>query len=161
MPDVNLHSFHDIDSGRLEKADALGHFASKPDWDDTLKISSQCRDFMLFSRIIWGGREDCVDINNRAQNIVVGADFFPQGKYACTIKGGAHSVKIIGRVSVDAKEVDIDLGNWSDQSQEKTRGVCLQLSKTAGPVTVRVLHADKPALLGNGPYRYVFPHPDA
>jgi hypothetical protein len=59
-------------------------------------------------------------------------------------------------------EVDVDIGNWSDQSNEPTRGVFLGLySKTGKPILVRVLNGRRPIFIEEtGPYVYAFPKPD-
>ena len=162
--DINLYSYYDRDSGSTVTLQEAGFAAPDPEWSDTIKITSRCQFFTLRADVIFGGKEDCVDCNNRAEEIAVYATLFrPQGKYLATIKGGCAGVFLIGRVYGHGKEVDVDLGNWSDQSQEETIGVKLALESNDGkPITIRVLNAKKPKLLdGTGPYKYVFPHPDA
>ena len=164
MSDYNLYNFYDTDSGReFVYDDPMGDGTPTPSWSDTVKITSGCADFKLTADAIYGGKEDCVDINNRCVGIEVVANFHPQGKYVATIKGGVRGVLLKGILNGHGKEVDIDLGNWSDQSSQKTQGVKLDLvAYDQSPVTVRVLNAEKPVLVpGSGPYRYVFPHPDA
>lgn len=163
MSDKNLHSFYETDSNSAVVMEQAGIPTPKPDWSDTIKITSGCHGLWVNIGTIWGGREDCVDINNGANGIGVNANFIPQGKYVATIKGGTRDITLAGSISLPGgSEVDIDLGNWSDQSSRKVTGVALNLAKpNRAPVTVRVLNADKPAIIGGGPYEYAFPHPDA
>lgn len=164
MSDVNLVNYYDRDSGRAFFHERLGEHGSNPNWDDTLKITSRAEDITVIAEEIRGGKEDCVDINNHAYSIgVLAKRWFPQGKYLATIKGGASRISLTGDVYSHGKEVDVDLGNMSDQSREPVTGVSLALrSQTGKPVVVRVLNAEKPLLARDtGPYRYAFPHPDA
>lgn len=162
MSDNNLISYYDKDSHQTVHHEIIGD--SSLNYDDALKITSRCAGLNVHAKAIRGGREDCVDINNHASAIKVLADrWLATGKYVATIKGGASDVFLWGRIERGGSEVDVDLGNWSDQSQAKTENVRLHLSRADGkPVTVRVLHAEKPLLLPNDKgYRYAFPHPDA
>lgn len=141
----------------------FGRQTSTPDWQDTNKYTSRIHDFVHDVGNVFGGLEDCVDINNGASNgMITAAAFFPQGKYCATIKGGSHDIRLRGTLCGHGSEVDVDLGNISDQSDAKTTGITLDLVSADGtPINVRVLNADKPQLIeGTGPYRYAFPHPD-
>ncbi len=163
MSDKCLYSFYETSSDQSFSYPTMGE-PKQPDWADTIKITSQCQNMVLHAEQVYGGQEDCVDINNRSQSVTVMAgEWIPQGKYLATIKGGAKSASLAGRVVSHGSEVDVDLGNWSDQSQEITGTTILDLQPTDGkPITVRVLHAVKPYFVASsGPYRYVFPHPDA
>ena len=161
MSDRNLHSFYETSNGQAVALDTVGG-GWPVDWSDTIKITSQCTGLRLTADEILGGTEDCVDINNGCRDIKVTSLFHAQGKYVATIKGGAEEVTLSGIVTKHGTEVDIDLGNWSDQSSAPVRGVRLDLKSITGlPIVVRVLNAAKPTLAGAGPYRFAFPHPDA
>lgn len=162
MSDRNLHSYYETDSNSAVVKDEMGRKAFRPDWSDTLKITSGCRALWVNIGTIWGGAEDCVDINNGCNGIGVNANFIPQGKYLATIKGGVSNVTLAGSVSLaPAGEVDIDLGNWSDQSSKPVAGVALNLARpNRAPITVRVLNAEPPIILGGGPYEFVWPRPN-
>lgn len=100
-----------------------------------------------------GGSEDCVDLNNNCENILVqNCHFHPNGEYGSTIKGGTHDVHYLNVVfDAHGKDVDIDLGNWSDQNTvDKTTKVTLENVTAADgkPVVVRVLYADRPTVIG-------------
>ena len=164
MSDRNLQSFYETSNDSTYNAAAnLGHPTSSPGWSDALKITSQCTNFTYNGQTIYGGHEDCVDINNRCKSIRVSAVFWPQGKYVATIKGGTRGVNLTGSVYGNGSEVDVDLGNWSDQSQETTRQVHLNLKPMSGkPIKVRVLKAETPTFEeGSGPYEFAWPKPNA
>lgn len=133
-------------------------------WADTLKFSTGLADCNVQAGRVYGGKEDCADFNNKCHNIQLKADSFHSGgKYVTTIKGGCTGIDIRGEIECGGSEVDHDYGNWSDQSNAKTTGNILGTWKADGsPVTVRCLNADKPMVVpGTGPYRYLFPRPDA
>lgn len=160
--DNNLLSYYDKDSHQTVTHERIGH--GDGGFDDALKITSRCTGLNVHAKAILGGVEDALDVNNHATAIKVIADrWYAFGRYIATIKGGASDIFLWGSIVMPGKVVDVDLGNWSDQSQEKTTNVRLHLSRADGtPVTVRVLHADKPELLPTERnYRYVFPNPDA
>lgn len=122
-----------------------------------LKITSQAQDITVFANKIIGGYEDCVDINNRCKNItVVANEWEPRGKYLATDKGGSENVKLKGKLLAHGTEVDVDGGNYSDQSHKTTEGISLELQAWDGsPVTYRSLDAKSWHLAG-GPYICIF-----
>jgi hypothetical protein len=163
MSDLNLHNFYDTNNNSIEQLKFIGFPVVAPWWSDTLKITSGCKDFTVLAECIWGGKEDCVDINNQASIITVHCDnWHPQGKYLATIKGGSRCINLHGNVISHGSEVDVDIGNWSDQSNEPTKEVILGLySKTGKPIIVRVLNGTTPIFIAEtGPYVYAFPKPD-
>lgn len=164
MSDVNLISRYESSNGQTESFADIGHATGSPDWDDSLKLTSHIKDYTASVDTLYGGREDCTDIHNGASNVRVEANrWIPQGKYLATIKGGVRGALLSGPVHAHGKEVDVDIGNRSTTNKGKTTGVRLNLvSKTGQPITVRVLNGDKPTMVaGSGPYKYIWPHPDA
>ena len=126
-------------------------------YSDSLKITDCDHGYVRAIRI-FGGAEDCLDVNNRCRNIEVSAgEWHSGGKYVCTIKGGSENITVGGIIVKHGSEVDVDIGNRSDQSDNTTRGVALDFSTRDGsPVTVRVLNAERPRILNPGqPYRFV------
>lgn len=124
---------------------------------DALKITD-CADGSVTARRVFGGLEDCCDINNKCSDISVIADeWVSRGKYVCTVKGGSKNITLAGVIAVHGREVDIDLGNRSDQSDNPTRNVTLNFTTLDGSkVTVRVLNAERPHLLNAASnYRFV------
>ena len=158
-PDVNLISFNGpYDNNRvvdmLDPIDGTG-------FSDTLKFSTSLQNFKGEFYWVVSGVEDAVDVNNLCNGVDVTSEMWvlKDCSMGFTIKGGSQNVRISGLVQGSGRETDVDLGNISDQSQEKTRGVRLNLKKVDGsPVRVRVLNADWPVEEpGSGPYKYVFP----
>jgi hypothetical protein len=124
---------------------------------DVLKFSGVLDMVVVVEGICPGGREDCVDVNNRSDNLVIHAPagFRPAGKYVSTIKGGSADISIHGPILEGARVVEHDLGNWSDQSQARTGPVSLSTPSAGGwPVRWRRLNAMTPAL-GEGRYTQV------
>ena len=160
MPDKNLISFNGPqDNGKsvfLDVLDGTGY-------DDTIKCSTGLSATSISVGKIIGGREDCIDINNHCEGVVVSCrDAQSGGKYVATLKGESKNCTLILVISKHGSEVDIDLGNNSDQGNGYTTGTVICASAVDGSeVTVRVLQAQKPVFSGGGPYRFIFPHPDA
>ncbi len=124
---------------------------------DTLKFSG-VRDFVLIvDGDVPGGYEDCIDINNECYNLEIfvinGGVLIPHGKYAITLKGGSKNIKIEAIISHHAKAVDIDLGNHSDQSKQKSENIVLNvLMANDTKTTYRVINASSPTLLPDENY---------
>lgn len=160
--DKNIFNHYEDSSGQVITKGELGTATSSPDWSDTVKITSGCTGLSLYAARIYGGKEDCADLNNRASNCTITAKWHPQGKYLATIKGGCHAILLSGDVFGHGSEVDVDLGNWSDHSKNVTTGTILSLwSQTGKPIRVRVLNATVPTFVaGSGPYVFAFPEPN-
>lgn len=126
---------------------------------DALKITNSTNGDVAAGEI-YGGYEDCLDVNNRSRNVMVSADWYPAGKYVGTIKGGSENVKIFGTLHGHGSEVDFDFGNISDQSSDVTRACVLSVeTKDGSAVKVRVWNAEMPLLLNarDQAYDFVFP----
>jgi hypothetical protein len=155
----NLLSFtgpySDIGTKELGNVDGSG---GTPPYSDAVHFS-YATGWTVHADSIIGGKEDCIDINNRSMAVNVSVNkLYSNGEYVCTIKGGSRGITISGTIYAHGKTVDVDLGNWSDQSHDVTRGVILDLVTVDGsPVTYRVLNADKPTFApGSGPYQSTF-----
>lgn len=159
-PDINLISFNGPGHNGGDVDWSTRTLIGGPDIDDTLKCSTGLTDFKLHVGEVETGREDALDINNHCRGIQVHADqwVFPKGvaRTGFTIKGNSHGVRISGSVLGDPL---VELGNWSDQSNEPVTNVRLALRRTDGKaIRVRVFNGDLPVLEpGTGPYRFVFP----
>jgi len=158
-PDQNYYSICGRENERLVfEQDMEGPAGTS----DTLKVTAS-REVMVVAKRIVGGREDCVDVNNRSQDVSIYAEVFePRGKYLATIKGGSRNVMLRGGVKGHGSVVDVDIGNISDQSDELTGPVRLDLEHLDGEeITVRVLGGSRPVFV-NGDrqkYRVVFEVP--
>lgn len=154
-PDINLHSFNgpDFDGAVVTMLDEI---RPGSEISDTLKCSSRLRDFTGRFGVVYGGKEDCIDINNRCERIYIEAQrWVPQGKYLATLKGGSRSIAISGEVEGHGSEVDIDIGNISDQSDNPTKDITLNLRHVAGdPITVRVINGERPKFLNADVQQY-------
>lgn len=160
MPDVIYHPIADTEGVTLQNVTLPADGVNPLDYTDILKFShaSNC---VARNLIIHGGREDCVDMNRMCRDITVEDSILhPGGSFGFTIKGGSERIILKNLVfAKHAKEADIDLGNWSDQSIEKTKGVVLVnvTSSDGKPVRVRVLWADKPTVIGGNVKLIVIP----
>jgi len=148
-PDINLVSF----SGKrpLGENILLDLTPSQfPAIADTLKVTD-CANGSIKAGAVTGGYEDCLDVNNKSENIQAHADLWIiKGKQGFTIKGGSKSIHVSGMVSGHGSATDVDLGNVSDQSDNLTGPVILELTHVLGPqepVYYRVLGADDPIIL--------------
>lgn len=136
-----------------------------PDRDiaDTLKFSGVRALCVRVVGMVHGGYEDCIDINNRCSRLAVEVPhgLRAAGRYVATIKGGSRDIEITGMIVQHGSVCDVDLGNWSDQSQDRTERVWLDLwTAAARPVTYRRLNATTPRLRGNPPnYRRLWSVP--
>lgn len=151
-PDKNLYSLcncHPL--GTIVLPDQI----ATPGIADTVKITN-CTEGSIIAAWIKGGEEDCIDINNHCQNIRIEAELLePTGSYILTIKGGSRWIHVSGMVRGHGKVVDVDLGNVSDQSDDLTEYVTLNLTHEKGePITVRVLGATNPIFLNKDRQEY-------
>jgi hypothetical protein len=174
MKDKNLISFNGDDTGNIWRNGVL--IFGPPDKDETgaeeirswtedltsLVVPPGTSDTLKFSRvrnlsvvavgILEGGSEDCIDINNKCRNIFIsvphGIKAF--GQYVATIKGGSTNIHLRGMIMQHGSTVDVDLGNWSDQSRDITSNVSLDIwTNTGKPVKWRMLNAAVPKLIGS------------
>ncbi|MFA5263055.1 MAG: hypothetical protein WC378_04465 [Opitutaceae bacterium] len=146
MADKNLISY----CGRRPLGN-ITHEVIRPDdgsYSDSLKVTD-CADGDIKAKAIYGGKEDCLDVNNHTQRVSVWADeWHSGGLYVCTLKGASEDLTIGGCIVVPGSETDIDIGNHSDQQSGRTIGVKLNFRRRDGkPVRVRVLHGHVPVIL--------------
>ena len=153
-PDNNLYSIcNQTNIGCCHIGDVL----ASTQHADALKITNSKNGIINAGKII-GGYEDCVDINNHCSGVTIIAELWePRGDYLATIKGGSSVIQLHGIVRGHGKVVDIDIGNISDQSDDLTTMVMLNLKHEDGdPITIRVLGGDKPILINFNTQRYVY-----
>lgn len=126
----------------------LGDILCPEGYQDALKISGALY-VNVFAGTVLGGTEDCLDINHSSHVSVYAREFLPKGRYVATIKGGSSYIDVAFDLCGVAQYTEFDLGNWSDQSKDKTVQVTLhnRAFDLAG-ARVRQLHASKPALKG-------------
>lgn len=153
-PDNNLFSIcNKVMIGQC----AIGDLIVTTEHADALKVSNASNG-VIYAGAIVGGYEDCVDLNNHCSDVTIIADLWePKGDYLATIKGGSNHIQLHGIVRGHGKVVDIDIGNISDQSDDLTTMVMLNLKHEAGePITIRVLGGDKPVLINEATQKYVY-----
>lgn len=154
MPDINYHdSLADTDGMRLSDRTIDPRTEGKPlsMFSDTLKLSNT-HNFVGTRLDIVGSNENAVDMNRTCKNVVLSnCQLRGGGQCAVVIKGGSSQITL---QDIEIYEVrgsyDIELGGWSDQSQEITREVALvNVRRLDGePVRVVIGNAEKPLVVG-------------
>jgi hypothetical protein len=133
----------------------------QPGIDDTIKLSG-VKDFDLeiFGEV-WGGKEDCVDVNNKCCDCTISASdgYRPSGRYAFTVKGDSSGIRLVGEMLSHGTTVDVALGEHSDQARGITTDVRLDLFSRKGPITYWIFNATDPTLEGKGPWKSKFDMP--
>ena len=120
---------------------------------DVLKFSGVQRLVVTVDGTVYGGREDCVDMNRKCRDVTVSAKAFSSGgKYVWTCKGGSSGCALYGRIVKHGSVTDVEVGNHSDQSDEVTTETRLHLTSDS-PIRYNQLHATSLRLMGPGPYK--------
>jgi hypothetical protein len=135
-PDKNYKSYANLSKRYIFEDETI--LANPTVHADAWKFSN-CHDVTATGKAVFGGYEDCVDIN-RGSDLSIIADWFPeQSKQLATIKGGASDVHLSGVVHGHAKGFDVETDNYSDQEVwKKTRKIRISLvSEDGSPITVR------------------------
>jgi len=113
-------------------------------YNDILKFSN-AKDCAAKNCIIFGGSEDCIDINRNCDGIhILNCRLSPYGKQGITIKGGVKNVTIEKVVfTTTPTNVEIELGNYSEQSDEPPTNIQLVNVERldGGVVRVKCLNA--------------------
>lgn len=170
MSDRVLHSWYETSNGQevdwRDRVVGEVRDPSKPfAYDDALKFTSGLRDFVGMFGVVYSGAENCADVNNECRDVKLSAERWIAngGLYPFTVKGGSEGITISGVLEGHGSEVDVDGGNFADQSNHWVKKWVLDLKTTDGsPVVVRCLQAEAPTLTpGSGPYVYAFPSPHA
>lgn len=121
-----------------------------------LKASGSDKGIWIDSPVIAQGHENAIDINNRSKNIkysnaTIGATG-ENGDQVITIKGGSTDIQITGVLHTrgNRQSVDVDVGNWSDQSYNNSERITLNLTHVDGKkINVRIGRAKNVILLGS------------
>jgi hypothetical protein len=134
----------------------VGDVVANPGESDTLKLSN-LSGVNINARSIDGrnASEDTIDANHCSDVVVIVDDLWPGKKYCATIKGSSKGVMLsVKRQHGHGGETDFDLGNFSDQGNEKTTAIIIDSTTVDGSkVKVRLLSADCPTF-GNGAENY-------
>lgn len=149
MSDNNFLVYGDCDGQTL--SDQVLAPPAPLSFSDTLKLS-HASNFLAERCDITGGNEDCIDINRMCRDITVQDCILRIGGHqAVTIKGGSSAIHLKNLVIHGAgKYAEIELGNWSDQSMDKTTNVVIEnCSRVDGrPLRIVVGKADNPIIIG-------------
>ena len=148
MPDTNYVSYADIEDLRLEGEQYVPICPQY--FDDTLKFS-HVRNARVKGIYVLGGRENAVDINRMCRDICIEDSTLKGGDQATVVvKGGSESIIFDRVIHVPSPKAwcEFLLGDWSDQSTAKTRGVVIinNRTNTDQPVRVVVGRADWPEI---------------
>lgn len=162
-PDRNFRSISDVTGYTLEHEliDPRAQGIDPAGFDDLLKLSN-ARDVLVSHCAVRGGglqRENAIDLNRNCSGVVIRDCAVEAGRQnAITIKGGTKNT-ILQRVTIERPggNCDIELGNFSDQSFERTTGTFISsVTRLDGqPVRVRCGHADWP-LVTNSNVRILY-----
>lgn len=152
-PDRNYLSIADVDGKIIHdlRIDPSHEGHNPLDFDDILKFS-HARNVQAQRLFVAGGRENAIDLNRGCENVVVENTLLEAGRQASVvIKGGCRNITLrhVAITNVTGW-CDVLIGDWSDQSWEKTTEVhLLHVSRNDGqPVRVVVGHADWPEVMG-------------
>jgi hypothetical protein len=140
--DVNTVSLYDNDSGgRLQYGTIDGSRGTAG-----LKITSRAKNLSVTVERIVGGSENCVDLNNECQGVVVNCGAYEiHGKYGISAKT-CNGVTFMGHLKGRARQWEINLGSWSDQSKRTQAVTNLELTADAYPIRVWVGNAEIPKM---------------
>lgn len=167
MSDKNYLSFNGDDAGNIwlngekifdaaepgTRVYTIEGDVAPPDlsYSDTLKFSRVQRLTVRVIGVVYGGKEDCVDMNNKCRDVAVMAlGFHAQGKYVWTVKGACQRCAIAGPLLVHGNVTDVEVGNHSDQSDDITGPVRIDLVSDL-PVRYNLLNGYG---LEHGPGKY-------
>lgn len=113
-------------------------------YNDILKFSNAV-DCCAKNCIIAGGSEDCIDMNRNCDGIhILNCRLSPYGKQGFTIKGGSKNITIENTLfTINPSNVEIELGNYSEQSDEPPTNINLINVRRldGGAVRVKCLNA--------------------
>lgn len=156
-PDHNFRSISDVNGYtlELETIDPREQGLDPAMFDDLLKLSN-AEDVRVFHCIVRGGglqRENAIDLNRNCRNVMISDVRVQAGKQnAITAKGGCKNL-LLRRVLIEgaAGNCDIELGNYADQSFERTTGTMIDSVRREDgkPVRIRCGDADWPVIVNS------------
>jgi len=147
--DQNAVSLYETSSGKVLVYETIDGSAGTA----ALKITSQASSLRVSAGRMIGGRENCVDLNNGCQDVVVECDEFEvRGKYALSAKA-CRGVAFRGHLSGRPGKWHVNLGSWSDQNKGTQTGTHLALTADAYPILVWVGNATVPTMDDPKKYR--------
>jgi hypothetical protein len=149
MSERNFRSYYPHDGNISSIAlDPIGERWTPGSWSDTAHFSGCTNQAFRDWQIILGGNEDCVDLNNVCvRNSFEQFSMKSGGKYCITLKGGSCDNLFSGLyIKQHGNVVDIEIGNWSDQSMaDNTNNHFWGVQSEDGkPVTYAYRYGSKP-----------------
>lgn len=152
------HDLRELNCSMLRAADSwwqvwIPDLVARAGDADTLKASG-LRRFRIYGGLVDGraASEDAFDCNHCEDLELWLDDLHPAKKYAATIKGRSRGITVHAMQHGPGLW---DFGNFSDQGNGRTIGCALDIHRPdGGPVDVRALSADVPALLNSGAQSY-------
>jgi len=126
------------------------HVDNWQDYADLLKFSNR-QNVIIRNCIVYGGKEDCVDINRLCKNICFfKCRFIIQGARAITIKASGEIGFLDCVIAGHGKNHDIQLGNYTHTGNIKTYNIHIEnvTSEDGKPVVVNVMNSQKPKVIG-------------
>lgn len=156
MADTNYHSISDQTNVTLKDitVDPRSTGVDPATIDDVLKLS-HAQNILIERLIVDAGglqKENAIDMNRMCSQVsIIDAKLVSGLQNAITIKGGCYDILIENVIIIPGKgSCDIELGNWSDQSQDYVTNVTLKnVTRNDGqPVRLRVGHAKEPTIIG-------------
>lgn len=147
--DTNYIS-HAESSEPLEIREEIINVSDWKKYSDLLKFSNR-QNVVVINCTIYGGKEDCVDINRLCENIrFFRCRFIIRGKRAMTIKASGEVGLKDCVIEGHGKNHDIQLGNYTHTGNVKTYNIHLEnVTATDGkPVIVNVMNSQKPKVIG-------------
>ncbi len=156
MADNNYYSIADVVGFELKDTtiDPRTEGIDPSNIDDVLKLSHAQNVLIELVTVNAGGlqKENAVDMNRVCVNVTMKDCILYSGKQnAITIKGGCRDITIQDvQIVPGSGHCDIELGNWSDQSQDYVLNVRLiNVTRTDGaPVRLRIGHAKNVTIEG-------------
>jgi len=149
--DSNAVSIYETSNGQslqFDEIDGRGATAA-------LKVTSHATEVSVTAKTLWGGSENCIDLNNECEKVHV--DFGTAvigGKYAISAKT-CDFVSFHGHLSGRASQWEINLGSWSDQSSRTQTGTSLVLTAEFYPIRVWVGNAEIPTMDDPAKYKII------
>jgi len=149
--DNNYLSISDADGVHLENVTLPTGDEDSLIYDDVLKFS-HATNCSFVGGTVYGGRENCIDMNRECENVLIEDTLLIGGATASVvIKGGSRNCTLSEvLITPGGGRWDIELGGHSDQSRKRTVNTRLfHVRRTDGrPVRVVVGRADKPEIRG-------------
>lgn len=149
MSDRNYYSYADVSNVVIPRNEIFAP-ENPLEYDDILKFSN-AKNIVGDGIVVKGGKENCIDMNRTCEGItLVNVTLVGGNQAAIVIKGGSRNIGF-ENVKITPSPTawcDILIGDWSDQSNERSTQIYLgNVTRTDDqPVRVVVGRAEKPTI---------------